>query len=307
MRNILSISDLSSGQIWQIFKISDELLSYYNTQQEYQPLKGKTIILLFELSSLRTRVAFEAAIGRLGACSIYLTSEQIEMKKRESIEDISKVLSLYGDCIICRFKEHKDLEEFAKFATVPVINALTPKYHPCQIISDLYTIWKEKTKLIDINLVYIGDGTNNIANSLLLGAAMMGTNITIISPPLYQPQEAILEEANKLAMVTKSKIKITDQLDKEILYEADIIYTDVWTSMGKEEEKDKRKKIFFNYQVNANLVKNLREECLIMHCLPAHRGEEITDEVINSKQSIIYKQAKNKLIVQAAIILYLLT
>lgn len=304
-RDLLSVTDLDVSDIWWIFELTDSILSKEQTERKYLPLSNKSIALIFQKPSTRTRISFEVGIQQLGGHSVFLRQDEIQLGQRESIEDVSRTLSQYVNLIIARTYAHKDIELLAKYASVPVINALSDLFHPCQVLSDVYTIWKKKGKLAGLNLTFIGDGGNNISHSLLLISAMMSMNITIVTPAEYMPNEEVMLVAKKISSISKSQIKVIHN-PLEIDGEADIIYTDVWTSMGQEEEEKIRQSIFAPYQVNNEVINRVKDDCLVMHCLPAHRGQEITSEVLESKHSIVFEQVKNKLYVQKGILLFLL-
>jgi len=304
-RDLLSVTDLDVSEIWWIFELTDSILTKERAGEKYLPLDNKSVALIFQKPSTRTRVSFEVGIQQLGGYAVFLRHDEIQLGRRESIEDVSRILSLYIDLIIARTYAHKDIELLAKFASVPVINGLSDLFHPCQVLSDVYTIWKKKGKVAGLNLTFIGDGGNNISQSLLLISAMMGMNITIATPAEYMPDKEVISRAKEISYHSKSQIKILhDHI--EASEEADIIYTDVWTSMGHEEERKIRDKIFAHYQVNNEVINRAKDDCLVMHCLPAHRDEEITTEVLESKHSIVFEQAKNKLHVQKGILVFLL-
>lgn len=305
-RDLLSVTDLDVSDIRWIFELTDSILNKEQTGKRYLPLDKKFIALIFQKPSIRTRISFEVGIQQLGGHSVFLRHDEIQLGRRESIEDVSRTLSQYVNLIIARTYAHKDIELLAKYASVPVINALSDLFHPCQVLSDVYTIWKKKGKVAGLNLTFIGDGGNNIAQSLLLISAMMGMNITIATPAEYMPEEEVMLQAKKISFISKSQIKIIHN-PLEINGETDIIYTDVWTSMGQEEEEKIRQEVFAPYQVNNEVISRAKDDCLVMHCLPAHRGQEITSEVLESKHSIVFEQAKNKLYVQKGILLFLLS
>jgi ornithine carbamoyltransferase len=303
-RDLLCVTDLDVSDIWWIFELTDSILKKEQTGERYLPLANKSIGLIFEKPSTRTRISFEVGIQQLGGHSVFLRPDEIQLGIRESIEDVSKTLSQYLDMIIVRTYAHKDVELLAKFAQVPVINGLSDRFHPCQVLSDVYTIWKRKGEVKGLNLTFIGDGGNNISHSLLLICAMMGINITIATPDKYMPDKDVVAVATEISFNSKSKIKIIhDPIDAA--YDADIIYTDVWTSMGQEKEEKIRKKIFAKFQVNKEIINVAKDDCLVMHCLPAHRGQEITSEVLDGEHSIVFEQAKNKLFVQKGILVFL--
>ena len=303
MKNdLLSIRDLTSEQINSIFKLSSLLKK--NKQKFSKALSGKTLVLIFQKPSNRTRVSFEVGMYQLGGNSLYLSPAEINIGVRESIKDVAKTLSRYVDGIVLRTFEHKNCLDMAQAATVPVINGLSDFSHPCQGLADVFTI-KEKFKdLKKVTLAYIGDG-NNVCNSLLFAAAKTGMHINVGAPDGYFPSEQVIKHAQEVAQATGSKIKITED-PLEAVKGAQVVYTDVWASMGQEEEILKRKIIFKDFQINVKLLANAAPDVLVMHCLPAHRGEEITDEVMDSKNSIVFDQAENRMHVQKAILIKLL-
>ncbi len=301
-KDLLCVSDLESASIWKIFKLSDELMERY----DQKPLQNKNILLFFEKPSLRTKVSFEVAINQLGGSCLFLSDLEIGLGVREEVKDVARVLSSYVDCIIARVFSHHKLIELAQYSTIPVINGLSDDSHPCQVLSDLYTIWKKKGELMDISLSFIGDGSNNVASSLILACSMMGVNVTIASPSGYCPREDVLAKAARYAKTNGVLIKVTSD-PEEAVRSSDVLYTDVWTSMGQETEKEERLKAFSNFQINEKLLSLTKKDCLIMHCLPAHRGEEIIDSAIEGQNSIVFSQAGNRLVVQRGILVYLLT
>lgn len=303
-RDLLSVTDLDVSDIWWIFELTDSILNKEQTGEKYLPLAKKSIGLIFQKPSARTRVSFEVGIQQLGGHCVFLRPDEIQLGIRESIEDVSRTLSQYLDLIIARTYVHKDIELLAKSAEVPVINGLSNLFHPCQVLSDVYTIWKKKGDVAGLNLTFIGDGENNVSHSLLLISAMMGINITIATPSEYMPDKEIVSVAKEISSNSKSQIKIIHN-PIEAAREADIIYTDVWTSMGQEKEEKTRKEIFAPYQVNKEIINAAKDDCLVMHCLPAHRGQEITSDVLDGKHSIIFEQARNKLHVQKGILVFL--
>lgn len=304
-KDIISMFDVDATAIWKIFKITDSLIQKRKSGDDYAPLKGKSVALIFQKPSTRTKVSFEVGIWQLGGNPIYLAPEEVGFGTRESIPDIARVLSRYTSAIVARTFSHEDMETLSKFATVPVISGLSDMFHPCQILSDIYTIWKYKGSIVDVNLVYIGDGNNNVSHSLIVGCAIMGMNISIATPLSYQPNQSILEKAQDIALKTGSKIEIFEEPSQAALG-ADVLYTDVWTSMGQEKEVEERREKFVGYQINNALKSLANKDCLIMHCLPAHRGEEITDDVIEGHGSIVFEQAENRLYVQKGILVFLM-
>jgi len=293
-KDLITIKDLTRAEINELFELAFKLKLSRKTHEVL--LKNKTLGLVFEKPSNRTRVSFEVGMSELGGNSIYLGSGEIELGKREAVKDAAKVLSRYLDVIVVRTFSHSRLIEFAEHSTAPVINGLTDLLHPCQGLSDVFTI-KEKKGLKGITVAFIGDG-NNVANSLLYACNKMDIKVKMACPGGYEPDKAVIKEVGD----TVSFFNSVDVAVKD----ADVIYTDVWTSMGKEKEREKRLKTFKGFQLNAKLLKLAKKDAVIMHCLPAHRGEEITDEVLDSKQSIVVDQAENRLHVQKAILVKLL-
>jgi len=303
-RNLISIDDLSREEVAQILETA-EIIKLRHYSKESQPvLKGKILGMIFQKPSLRTRVSFETGMIQLGGEAIYLGPDDIKLGQREATKDIAQVLSRYVDGIMARTFSHKVILDLAKFATVPVINGLSNLFHPCQVLGDLLTIKEKKGKLSGLKLAYIGDG-NNVAHSLIFGSVKVGMNIVLATPSGYEPRSEIIEKAQVDAEKIGSWIEIIHEPEKAV-EEADIIYTDVWTSMGFEEEKEVRKNAFQSYQVDQDLVSKAKDDVIILHCLPAHRGEEITDEVMDGPNSVVIDQAENRLHVQKAILALLL-
>jgi ornithine carbamoyltransferase len=289
--NLISIKDLTKTQIKEIYN----LVPKYTTRKKTDELKDKYIGLIFEKPSTRTRISFEVGIQQLGGVAIELDEKQLQLSRGETIKDTANIFNCYLDGIILRVVKHETILEFAKHSKIPVINALSDKEHPCQILSDIYTIMQQKNLRIDelnkIKFVYIGDA-NNVCFSLIYISEILGINSYFIIPKKYQPKEKF-----------KENIKITD--DISLVKDADVIYTDVWVSMGQEKEKNKRIKVFKPYQVNSKLLSLAKTDCIVMHCLPANRGQEITDDVLDGKNSVVLKQAENRLYVQKALLVYL--
>lgn len=304
-KDLISIADLDSSAIWKIFQLTDTIMERDKAGDDYRPLSGKSIALLFLKPSTRTRVSFEVGVYQLGGHPIYLGPDESQPGKRETFPDIAKTLSRYTSAIVARTYSHEHIKLLAQYASVPIVNGLSDLSHPCQILSDIYTIWKKKERVVGINIAYVGDGSNNIAHSLLLGGAIISMNITIATPKGFLPDHQIITNAQGLAKLSGSQIKLVED-PSEAVVDADIIYTDVWTSMGQEDEAELRERVFQPYQVNQKLVDLAKDDCLIMHCLPAYRGKEITDEVIDGPRSIIFEQAENRLHVQKGILVFLL-
>lgn len=298
-KNLISIADLSIEEIYQIFDVSKSLKEKLYTGEPHRYLEGKTLGMIFTKRSTRTRVSFETGIYQLGGIGMYFGPNDLQLGTSESISDTAKVLGRYLDGIMIRTFDHQDVVELGKYAGIPVINGLTDLLHPCQVLTDLFTILEKKRILKGLKLAYIGDG-NNMAHSLLNGCSKVGMHIAIASPSGYKPNKDIVENAKKFAKYMGSKIDITDD-PVAAVKNADIVYTDVWASMGQEQEAQERKKKFARYQVNPKLVKNAKNDYLFMHCLPAHRGEEVVNEVADSPNSVIFDEAENRLHVQKAI------
>lgn len=303
-KSLLSINDLTIDEINAIFELSVDLKQKQKNGIPHKYLEGKTLGMIFSKPSTRTRVSFETGIYQLGGIGMYFGPNDLQLKKSENISDTAKVLSRYLNGIMIRTFDHQDVVDLARYGSIPVINGLTDLLHPCQVLADLFTIIEKKGKLIGLKLAYIGDG-NNMAHSLLYGCSKTGMHISIASPAGYKPDEQIVNNALKNSKETGSKIEILDN-PQETVKDADVIYTDVWASMGQESEALERKKIFAPYQVNEQLVKLAKKDYLFMHCLPAHRGEEVVDEVIDSPNSVVFDEAENRLHVQKAIMVLLM-
>lgn len=299
-RDFLTLWDLSSEEIDLIIKRAIQLKSGKDANK--CPLIGKSIGLLFEKTSTRTRVSFEVGIYQLGAQSIYMNPKEIQIGRGETINDTAKVLSLYLDAVVIRTFSHNTLVEFASHSSIPVINGLSDLHHPCQALGDLMTILEKKGRLKGIRLAYIGDG-NNVADSLIEAASRMGINLAIACPKGCEPDPDVFEKARASA---DSEITILKD-PKEAAYRADVVYTDVWVSMGQEKEAARKKRKFKNYQLNSKLLSYAKKDAIVFHCMPAHRGEEITDEVIDGPQSVVFDQAENRLHIQKALLEFLLT
>lgn len=303
-KNLVSIDDLSREEVAQILETA-EIMKLRHYSKESQPvLKGKILGMIFQKPSLRTRVSFETGMIQLGGEAIYLGPDDIKLGQREATKDIAQVLSRYVDGIMARTFSHNIILDLAKYASVPVINGLSDFLHPCQILGDLLTIKEKKGRLSGLKLAYIGDG-NNVAHSLIFGSVKVGMNIVLATPSGYEPRSEVIEKAQVDAKKIGSRIEIIYEPEKAV-DGADIIYTDVWTSMGFEKEREIRKNIFKPYQVNQNLISKAKDDVIILHCLPAHRGEEITDEVIDGPNSVVIDQAENRLHAQKAILALLL-
>jgi ornithine carbamoyltransferase len=268
------------------------------------PMQGKTLALVFEKPSLRTRVAFEAGMTQLGGHASYLSANDIDMGGRESVPDVAYNLSRWVQAVAARVFKHTTVEELARHASIPVINALSDREHPCQALADLLTLRERFGRLHGVRLAYVGDG-NNVCHSLMLLGATLGVNVAVACPPDYRPDPEIVEQAERLADQYDATITISAD-PGEVVAGADAVYTDVWTSMGQEHEAARRRPAFQPYQVNAELMARARSDTLFMHCLPAHRGEEVMAEVIDGPNSVVFEQAENRLHIQKALILTLL-
>lgn len=297
-RDFLTIWDLTKDEIENLIKRALELKS--GADKNKCPLIGKSIGLFFEKPSTRTRVSFEVGIYQLGGQSIYLSPKEMQIGRGESIADTARVLSRYLDGMVLRLYSHSTIEEFAIYSTVPVINGLSDLHHPCQALGDLMTIFEKKGRLKEIRLAYIGDG-NNVANSLIEAAALTGINLTIACPEGYEPDPDVLDRAREEAA---GDILILRN-PKEAASRADVIYTDVWVSMGQEKEEEKKKIKFKEYQINSQLLQCAKNDVIVLHCLPAHRGEEITDEIMDGKNSAVFDQAENRLHAEKALLEFL--
>jgi len=298
-KSLASLYDLTREEIEQILKTSELLKLQLLRGQERALLKGKTLAMIFEKPSTRTRVSFEVGMWQLGGYPLYLSANDLQLGRGETIADTAQVLSRYVDGIMARVFAHQTILDLVKYSRVPVINGLSDFTHPCQGLADLFTIYEKKGRFSGLRLAYVGDG-NNVAHSLLYGCSKVGMDIIIASPKGYEPHPDVVSQAKKEAKRNGGEVKVTND-PKEAVKGADIVYTDVWASMGKEKEREERIKIFKPYQVNGNLVKGAKGNYIFMHCLPAHRGEEVTDEVADSRNSIIFDQAENRLHTQKAI------
>ena len=298
-KSFISLHDFSTEQIRYILDFAHYLKAKQKRGEPYQILKGKTLGMLFMKNSTRTRVSFEVGIYQLGGMGIFLSSKDLQIGRGESIEDTARVLSRYLDGIMIRTYDHEDVVKLSQYSDVPVINGLTDLLHPCQVLADLMTIEEHKGNLQGRKLTYIGDG-NNMANSLMFGGAKTGMDIVIASPSGYEPDAKMIKLAKEDAKFTGASIEITSDI-KKAAEDADVLYTDVWTSMGQEAETKKRLKDFSSYQINQELIKLAKDDVIIFHCLPAHRGEEISEDAIDGPYSVVFDEAENRLHAQKAI------
>jgi ornithine carbamoyltransferase len=299
-KSFLRLAEFHSSEILYLLNEALELKKLQKQGKAQPHLNGKVLGMIFEKSSTRTRVSFEVGMLQLGGHAIFLSSKDIQLGRGETISDTAKVLSRYVDGIMVRTFAHESIEEFAKHATVPVINGLTDLHHPTQVMADLLTILEHKGKLAGLKMCYIGDGNNNMAHSLMEGAVKVGMHISVASPEGYEPNPEITAAVKKEAVNNKSNVEITND-PVQAIKQADIVVTDVWTSMGQEDETAKRLEAFKGFQVNEELCKHAKSDYIFLHCLPAHRGEEVTAEIIDGSHSVVFDEAENRLHAQKAI------
>jgi len=300
MRHFLSAADLTRDTALGLFTLAADVKQRRKAGRLTAPLAGKTVALIFEKPSLRTRVTFEVGIIQLGGRAVHLDGRDIGLGKRESVPDVARNLSLWVDGIMARVFAHSTITELARNATVPVINGLSDLEHPCQALADFFTLWERGVDLSRVRIAWIGDG-NNVCHSVMLLGALLGSSIVVACPPGYEPDAGVVAAAQRLG----GRVEVTEDA-RAAATGADVLYTDVWTSMGQEAEREQRLEAFSRYQINDTLVGFAKSSALVMHCLPAHRGEEITDTVLDSKRSIVLEQAENRLHAQKAVMLQLL-
>lgn len=298
-RDFLELTDYKPEEIRYLLDLAIELKRKQKAGETYQPLKGKTLGMIFEKSSTRTRVSFEVGMFQLGGHALFLSRNDIQMGRGETIRDTAQVMSRYLDGMIIRTFGHRNVVELARNSTIPVINALSDQSHPCQVMADYQTALEKKGRLEGLKIAYIGDG-NNMAHSLMIGASKLGMHFASASPEGYEPDPEIVKISRETAVETGARIDVLRD-PREAIENADIVYTDVWASMGFEEEQKEREKAFAKYQVNEELVKYAKPDYLFMHCLPAHRGEEVSEGVIDGPNSVIFDEAENRLHAQKAI------
>lgn len=299
-RHLISVADLSPRDVQRVVDVALQT----KNGQTVSILGGKTLALLFEKPSLRTRVSFDVAMQQLGGHTLYLSPAEVGLGEREPVADVARVLSRYVDAIAARTFKHETVEELARWADVPVINALSDGEHPCQALADLLTIYEKKDRWRGLVLAFVGDG-NNVASSLMLGSAMVGMEFRIASPQGYCVSRALVDKAESLAAASGAAVVCVES-PQEAVRGADVVYTDVWASMGQEKEQVERRRAFSGYQVNAELLALASPDAIVMHDLPAHRGEEIADEVIEGPQSVVFDQAENRLHAQKAVLALIL-
>lgn len=303
-RDLICLHDYTPEEIAAILELAGDLKKKQKQHIPHAYLPGKTLGMIFHKSSTRTRVSFEVAMYQMGGYSLFLNASDLQLGRGETIQDTARVLSRYLDGIMIRTFKHSDVEELAKHASIPVINGLTDLQHPCQALADLQTVMERKGRLKGLKMAYVGDG-NNVCHSLLIGCAKVGMDIAVASPDGYKPDEEVVRLAREDATASGAKIDIITK-PLEAVTDADVVATDVWASMGQEVERDRRIKVFAPYQVNMELVKHAKPDYVFLHCLPAHRGEEVVDEVIDGPNSAAWDEAENRLHVQKAILTMLL-
>jgi ornithine carbamoyltransferase len=304
MEHLLCVADLSSDDIWHILNTARDLKAEWKSGGNKPILAGQSLALIFEKPSLRTRVSFDVAMAHLGGHAVYLSPAEIGLGKRETVADVARVLSGYVQGIEARVFDHHNVEELAAFASVPVINGLSDFCHPCQVLGDVLTLWEQRGEVEGQKLTFVGDG-HNMAHSLLFIGSKLGIHTTIASPVGYEPHPAAVRLAQVAAKESGAQISITHDPASAVV-DAGVVYTDVWTSMGQEAERAQRMKEFTGYQVDSALMARARPDALFMHCLPAHRGEEVTDEVIESSNSVVFAEAENRLHAQKAVLAILM-
>jgi len=292
-RDLLSMNDLEPGEIQSILELAVKLKAEVKSVGSWHMLSGKVIGLLFEKPSTRTRTSFETAVYQLGGQAMYLRSDELQLARGEPLRDTARVLGAYLSGFVIRTYDHQNLLEVARYSPVPVINALSDLEHPTQIISDMLTVVEAKARLSGLRFVWVGDG-NNVCNSWLLGGAKMGMNMVVSCPKGFEPDRSFVSKARELAAKFGGKVEFVRD-PAEAVEGADVLYTDVWVSMGQEKSAKIKERKFKAYQLNSKLVSKAKDDCSVMHCLPAHRGLEITDDVLEGSQSIVWRQAENKL------------
>lgn len=303
-KDLLTLADYSPEIIKELLNIATELKEAHLKGEVVTPLKGKILGMIFEKPSTRTRVSFEAGMLQLGGQAIYLNGQDMQLGRGEPVSDTAKVLSNYIDGIMIRTFSHERVEELAEHATIPIINGLTDLFHPCQALADLLTIQEVKGELAGLKMAYIGDG-NNVAHSLMIAAAKVGMDITVADPKGYEPDQKVYELAKEFAKESGAKVLVSND-PKEAAANADVIYSDVWTSMGQEAENEIRLAAFEGFQVNEQLVTEAKDDYMFLHCLPAHRGEEVSAGVIDGNNSYVFQQAGNRLHAQKALLVEIL-
>ena len=299
-KHFLHLSDYSTDEIWELLHLAKELKIKFHNKEMYKPFKDRSLAMIFAKPSARTRVSFETGFEWMGGHALFLGPNDIGIGKREAIKDISRLFSRYNDIIMARLFDHEHILELAQYSTIPVINGLTDYNHPCQILADIMTVWEHRGNLDNLKITYMGDG-NNIVHSWLQLACRLPFHFVCCSPSGFEPDL----KTEKMVENSGCSIYELSHDPKTAVKDADVIYTDVWASMGKKEEANEREKIFADYQVNQRLMNNSGKETLFMHCLPAERGREVTDSVMESKNSIVFDEAENRMHAQNAVMVYL--
>ena len=299
-RHFLHLTDYSKDELWELLNLAKELKIKFRNKENFKPFKDRSLAMIFAKPSARTRVSFETGFEWMGGHALFLGPNDIGIGKREAVKDISRLFSRYNDLIMARLFDHKHILELAEYSDIPVINGLTDYNHPCQILADILTVWEHRGSLENLKVVYMGDG-NNIVHSWLQLACKLPMDFVCCNPSGFDP------DVQTVQMVKESNISTYESSNdpKSAIVGADVIYTDVWASMGQKEEAEERAKIFADYQVNMTLLEGTGKETLFMHCLPAERGREVTDEVMESKYSIVFDEAENRMHAQNAIMVYL--
>jgi len=300
VRHLVSAGDLTREQVLALFELATDLKQRWKEGRRGAPLAGRSLALIFEKPSLRTRVTFEVGVVQLGGRAVYLSGQEIGLGTRESVPDVARNLSRWVDAIVARVFAHATVDTLARHASIPVINALSDFEHPCQAIADWFTLWQRGLDPARTRLAWIGDG-NNVCHSVVLVGALLGASMIVACPPGYEPDKRVLDQARRLG----GHVEVTEDA-RRAATGSDVLYTDVWTSMGQETEKVQRQEAFSRYQLNETLLGFAKPSALVMHCLPAHRGEEITDQVLDGPRSIVLDQSENRLHAQKAVILDLL-
>ena len=303
VRHFVSVGDLDPAQLDHLLELAASLKANRGRREPH--LRGRTLAQIFEKPSLRTRLSFDVGMAELGGHCIYLSPQEVGLGRRESVADVSRVVSRMVDAVVLRTHSHETIDEFARFSSVPVINGLSDLSHPCQGLADIFTIVERKgPDLRDVSIAYVGDG-NNVVHSLMLASALRGARMRVATPVGFEPLPRFRELAERIARKTGGSLDLVGD-PVAAVRDADVVYTDVWTSMGQEQEYERRRRAFQGYQVNAGLLRHAKPDAIVMHDLPAHRGEEITDDVIDGPQSAVFDQAENRLHTQKAILRWLL-
>lgn len=303
-KDLLKLQDWSKEEIIDVLNLGDQLKYEQKHGIAHKYLEGQTLAMIFNKSSTRTRISFEVGMSQLGGKALFLSASDLQIGRGEPIEDTARVLSRYVDGIMIRTYEQKEVEDLAANATIPIVNGLTDDFHPCQVLADLMTIREFKSKLEGLKVTYLGDG-NNMANSIMIGCLKVGIDVSIASPKAYMPTDEMIEIAKESAKEGGSKLVITDDI-KKAAQDADVVMTDVWASMGQEDEAKERQAIFKSYQINDKVMSYAKDDAMVMHCLPAHREEEITGKIFEKHADVIFEEAENRLHVQKAILVTLM-